>query len=88
MKCWTGGYASLGHVVQVGLMNVDGYFDTLLAFFDKALDEGFLNLASRQIVVSASTASDLLTKMEVLWIFPRTSNPEICSDCIGSYRNV
>jgi predicted Rossmann-fold nucleotide-binding protein len=53
-------------VVQVGLMNVDGYFDTLLAFFDKALDEGFLNLASRQIVVSASTASDLLSKMEVL----------------------
>lgn len=50
---------------QVGLLNVDGYYNPLLALFDKALEEGFLGLSARNIVVSAPTASELLEKMEV-----------------------
>jgi len=49
----------------VGLLNVDGYYNPLLALFDKALEEGFLGLSARNIVVSAPTASELLDKMEV-----------------------
>lgn len=52
-------------IVQVGLLNVDGYFDAMLTLFDKALDEGFLNVASHNIVVSAPTATELLDKLKV-----------------------
>jgi predicted Rossmann-fold nucleotide-binding protein len=50
---------------QVGLLNVDGYYDPLLALFDKGAAEGFIKADCRQIIVSAPTAHELLTKMEV-----------------------
>jgi predicted Rossmann-fold nucleotide-binding protein len=50
---------------QVGLLNVDGYYDPLLALFDKGAAEGFIKADCRQIIVSAPTADELLTKMEV-----------------------
>jgi len=49
----------------VGLLNVDGYYNPLLALFDKALEEGFLKFPARSIVVSAGTPSELLDKLEV-----------------------
>lgn len=47
-------------------MNVDGYYNSLLALFDKAVDEGFIDSTARHILVIANTAQDLLKKMEVL----------------------
>jgi predicted Rossmann-fold nucleotide-binding protein len=47
------------------LLNVDGYYDPLLALFEKGAAEGFINPDCSQIFVSAPTASELLTKMEV-----------------------
>ncbi|KAL5202157.1 hypothetical protein ABZP36_013109 [Zizania latifolia] len=52
------------HDKPVGLLNVDGYYDPLLALFDKGQTEGFINPDCGQIFVSAPTASELLTKME------------------------
>ena len=46
-------------------MNVDGYYNPLLALIDKGVEEGFINVAARRILVSASTAKELLRKMEV-----------------------
>jgi len=46
------------------LLNVDGYYDPLIALFEKGATEGFINPDCRQIFVSAPTASELLTKME------------------------
>jgi uncharacterized protein (TIGR00730 family) len=37
--CWR--YLGL-HPKPVGLLNVDGYFDHLVAFLDRAIDDGFL----------------------------------------------
>jgi cytokinin riboside 5'-monophosphate phosphoribohydrolase len=48
------------------LLNVDGYYDPLLALFDKGATEGFINQDCREIFVSAATPSELLTKMEVM----------------------
>jgi predicted Rossmann-fold nucleotide-binding protein len=48
----------------VGILNVDGYYDTLLAMFDKAVEDSFLNMAAR-LLVSAPTATELIHKMEV-----------------------
>ncbi|XP_062180948.1 probable cytokinin riboside 5'-monophosphate phosphoribohydrolase LOGL7 isoform X2 [Phragmites australis] len=58
-------WSQLGiHDKPVGLLNVDGYYDPLLALFDKGATEGFINPDCRQIFVSAPTANELLTKME------------------------
>ncbi|CAI8600092.1 unnamed protein product [Vicia faba] len=58
-------WAQLGiHDKPVGLLNVDGYYNSLLAFMDKAVDEGFVTPAARHIIVSAQTAQDLMCKLE------------------------
>ncbi|CAA0818568.1 Cytokinin riboside 5-monophosphate phosphoribohydrolase LOG1 [Striga hermonthica] len=58
-------WAQLGiHDKPVGLLNVDGYYDSLLTFIDKAVDEGFITLSARHIIVSAQTAHELMSKLE------------------------
>ncbi len=54
-----------GFVSQVGLVNVNGYYDPLLMLFDKALKEGLLNDAARRTLVSAPTPKELIDKMVV-----------------------
>ncbi|XP_010241256.1 PREDICTED: cytokinin riboside 5'-monophosphate phosphoribohydrolase LOG1-like [Nelumbo nucifera] len=58
-------WSQLGiHEKPVGLLNVDGYYNSLLAFFDKGVEEGFIENSARHIVVSADTAEELIKKME------------------------
>ncbi|XP_022144184.1 cytokinin riboside 5'-monophosphate phosphoribohydrolase LOG7-like isoform X2 [Momordica charantia] len=58
-------WAQLGiHEKPVGLLNVDGYYNSLLSFIDKAVDEGFVAPAARSIIVSAQTAHELISKLE------------------------
>ncbi|XP_077227276.1 putative cytokinin riboside 5'-monophosphate phosphoribohydrolase LOG6 isoform X3 [Tasmannia lanceolata] len=58
-------WSQLGiHEKPVGLLNVDGYYNSLLALFDKGVEEGFIEDSARQIVVSAETAEELIRKME------------------------
>uniref|UniRef100_A0ACD5X6C7 Uncharacterized protein n=1 Tax=Avena sativa TaxID=4498 RepID=A0ACD5X6C7_AVESA len=57
-------WAQLGiHNKPVGLLNVDGYYNSLLSLFDKGVEEGFIDDAARNIFVLAETAADLLTKI-------------------------
>ncbi|OVA10880.1 Cytokinin riboside 5'-monophosphate phosphoribohydrolase LOG [Macleaya cordata] len=58
-------WAQLGiHDKPVGLLNVDGYYNYLLTFIDKAVDDGFINPSQRHIIVSAPTANELVQKLE------------------------
>ncbi|KZV14143.1 hypothetical protein F511_44347 [Dorcoceras hygrometricum] len=58
-------WAQLGiHDKPVGLLNVDGYYNSLLSFIDKAVDEGFVTTSARHIIVSAPTAHELMSKLE------------------------
>jgi len=58
-------WAQLGiHDKPVGLLNVDGYYNSLLSFIDKAVDEGFIAPSARHIIVSAQTAQELMSKLE------------------------
>ncbi|GFY86234.1 putative lysine decarboxylase family protein [Actinidia rufa] len=58
-------WAQLGiHDKPVGLLNVDGYYNSLLTFIDKAVDEGFITPSDRHIIVSAQTAHELMCKLE------------------------
>lgn len=51
--------------MQVGLLNVDGFYNSLLCFIDKAVDEGFISPTARRIIVSAPTAKQLMLELEV-----------------------
>lgn len=51
---------------QVGLLNVDGYYNSLLSLFDKAVEEGFIDTKARNIFVLADTAADLLTRLTMM----------------------
>ncbi|KAG2318570.1 hypothetical protein Bca52824_011783 [Brassica carinata] len=58
-------WAQLGiHDKPVGLLNVDGYYDSLLTFIDKAVDDGFIKPSQRHIFVSAPNAKELVQKLE------------------------
>ncbi|KAK1404673.1 Cytokinin riboside 5'-monophosphate phosphoribohydrolase [Heracleum sosnowskyi] len=58
-------WAQLGiHCKPVGLLNVDGYYNSLLSFLDKAVDEGFISPTARRIILSAPTAKDLVRELE------------------------
>ncbi|WOK95781.1 hypersensitive-induced response protein 1-like isoform X1 [Canna indica] len=58
-------WAQLGiHKKPVGLLNVDGFYDSLLLFIDMAVDEGFISQAARHIVISAPSAKELVKKLE------------------------
>ncbi|KAG8088706.1 hypothetical protein GUJ93_ZPchr0010g7261 [Zizania palustris] len=58
-------WAQLGiHHKPVGLLNVDGYYNSLLMFIDKAVEEGFINPCARRIIVLAPTAQELMEKLE------------------------
>lgn len=50
---------------QVGLLNVEGFYDSLLLFIDMAVAEGFISEAARRIIISAPSAEELVGKLEV-----------------------
>ncbi|XP_031129101.1 cytokinin riboside 5'-monophosphate phosphoribohydrolase LOG1 isoform X1 [Ipomoea triloba] len=58
-------WAQLGiHDKPVGLLNVDGYYNSLLSFIDKAVEEGFISPSARHIIISAPTPKELVKKLE------------------------
>lgn len=60
-EVWT--WAQLGmHDKPCGLLNIAGYFDPLLAFVDRAVDERFVRLAHRSMVIVEEDAERLLDR--------------------------
>ena len=58
-------WAQLGlHGKPVGLLNVAGYFDPLLAFRDRALADGFVRPHQRDLLLVADTPDALLDRFE------------------------
>lgn len=51
------------HSKPVGLLNVDGYWDPLLAMLDRARDAGFLKPKNRALLRVATNASALLDQL-------------------------
>ena len=52
------------HEKRVGVLNVNGYFDKLLAYLDHAQAEGFLRPENRAMLLSDTTATGLLQQFE------------------------
>lgn len=58
-------WAQLGiHRKPCGLLDADGYFDPLLAFLDRAVEEGFLHPASRALVQADASAARILDRFD------------------------
>ncbi|XVE70149.1 hypothetical protein DITRI_Ditri10aG0048600 [Diplodiscus trichospermus] len=52
------------HHKPIGLLNVDGFFNKLLSFLDQAGEEIFIPHLAHQIFISASTAKEMIDKLE------------------------
>ncbi|MNR46777.1 LOG family protein YvdD [compost metagenome] len=51
------------HSKPIGLLNVDGFFDPLLAMIRHGVAEGFVAEGNLQLFVVAATIDELLVKM-------------------------
>jgi len=49
----------------IGMLNVDGYFDRLLALFDHAVTEQFVKPIHRDMIVTDDTPQSLIARMRV-----------------------
>lgn len=58
-------WAQLGlHAKPIGIVNVDGYYDNLLAFLQHAVGEGFLSPATRERLVVEADPAALLDELD------------------------
>ena len=51
------------HVKPMGLLNVNGFYDPLLALFDHAVGEGFLRPQNRAMALAETNLTSLLDAM-------------------------
>jgi uncharacterized protein (TIGR00730 family) len=58
------------HRKPCGLLNVGGFYDPLIALFDRAVAEGFIKPENRGIVVSHSDPAALLDKLATSSVLP------------------
>jgi hypothetical protein len=66
-EIWT--WRQLGfHDQPIGLLNVDGYFDTLLTFMRRAVTDGFLSSAQHAVLRVGADPVDLLNRLHRLAI--------------------
>ncbi|UNI18645.1 hypothetical protein JDV02_004900 [Purpureocillium takamizusanense] len=57
-------WSQLGiHTKGICLLNVDGYWDGIVQWLDKAVEQGFVKQANKDIVVTAMSAEDAVTAL-------------------------
>jgi len=52
------------HQKPIGLLNVNGFYNTLLSFLDHAVEQQFLTFSARQILISTATAEQLIDELQ------------------------
>ncbi|XVF17048.1 hypothetical protein REPUB_Repub10bG0083500 [Reevesia pubescens] len=52
------------HKKPIGILNVNGFYDDLFSFLDKAVEKRFISQATRQILVTATTPEQLLNQLQ------------------------
>lgn len=57
-------WAQLGlHKNPIGLLNVDGYYDSLIDLVQSMVDKGFLKIVNQKMLLSSNNAAELLQTM-------------------------
>lgn len=58
-------WAQLGlHAKPIGVLNINGYYDPLIALCDKMVTDGFLTQSTRNMLLTSTTVDELLRQME------------------------
>jgi len=52
------------HKKPIAILNVDGYYDSLIVFIQTMTDKGLLKEVNQQMLLVSDTIDDLLDKME------------------------
>jgi hypothetical protein len=52
------------HHKPIGLLNVNDFYDKLLSFLDQAVEQEFLTSSARQIIMSPTTAEQLIDQLQ------------------------
>lgn len=59
-------WSQLGlHRKPIGILNVNGYYDHLIAQLDKMVEEGFLSVNNRKLLIVGTSPEELIGKMRV-----------------------
>jgi len=59
----------------IGLLNINGFYDHLIAHLDKTVEEGFLNPENRDLLILADNAPELLEKMQAYHSSEKENKP-------------
>ena len=51
------------HQKPIGFLNVNHFYDSLLSFFDRTMELGFISPPARRLLMSADTAEELIEKL-------------------------
>lgn len=58
-------WSQLGlHELPIGILNVNGFYDPLLAMVQKMVDEGFLKTENQNLIIVEENISELIQKMK------------------------
>jgi hypothetical protein len=52
------------HHKPTGLLNVNGFYDNLLSFLDQVVEHKYLTYSAQQIIISTSTAEQLIDNLQ------------------------
>jgi len=52
------------HRKPIGLLNVNGFYNSLLFFLNHAVEQNFITSSARQIIISATTAEQLIDQLQ------------------------
>ncbi|XVF20787.1 hypothetical protein REPUB_Repub12eG0033300 [Reevesia pubescens] len=52
------------HQKSIGILNINGFYDSLFCFLDHAAEQRFISQATRQILVTATTPEQLLDQLQ------------------------
>ena len=82
-------WAQLGiHSKPVGLLNVRGFFDPLVALIKHAVQEGFIKPTQRSLIVVAEKPDDLLARLAAQPLPPSRLSPPGAGSAAGPGEDV
>ncbi|XVF86350.1 hypothetical protein PTKIN_Ptkin18bG0032400 [Pterospermum kingtungense] len=58
------------HEKPIDALNINGFFNGLLSFVDHALEQKFISQRARKILISATTADELVEKLQAFRFEP------------------
>ncbi|XVF70248.1 hypothetical protein PTKIN_Ptkin11bG0145700 [Pterospermum kingtungense] len=58
------------HNKPIGMLNINGFFNSLLCFVDHAVEQKFITQRARKILISATTADELVDKLQAFQFEP------------------